>query len=70
MPGSAVVGGASAPTLFAPVAAIWPKSIGAEAPPTTASTRPASPRPSLALSHHRKATSPDRAAVCRKTINP
>ncbi|WP_428995578.1 DUF6053 domain-containing protein [Lysobacter enzymogenes] len=31
---------------------MWPKSIGAEAPPTTASTRPASPRPSLALSHH------------------
>ncbi|WP_428995127.1 DUF6053 domain-containing protein [Lysobacter enzymogenes] len=64
------MGGASAPMPFGLIAAIRHKSIGAEAPPTTASTRPASQPPSPALSRHPKATSPDRAAVCRKTINP
>ncbi|WP_428992824.1 DUF6053 domain-containing protein [Lysobacter enzymogenes] len=34
--GHALVGGTSVPTLFAPVAAIWHKSVGTEAPPTRA----------------------------------
>ncbi|WP_425606190.1 DUF6053 domain-containing protein [Lysobacter yananisis] len=54
------MGGASAPTLFCRVArncmATWAKSVGAEAPPTTAASHnsrlPQQPPPTTAASHN------------------